>query len=381
MSYYGQGQFPIPAFNNSQLIGAASQLLGALGGGGGPPSGGPISLQRDYVASAGKARNYGLLKMMKKKRYKRAKRLRSIRRRIRRRFRAKVKKVLKKHYCMTAVRNAGRSWKFDTNKQGVCMIPIFSYRGQSTPSVSQGSGVAPVNDVRYFALDDAYQVKIRIDTETFFPNSTTTNLVQPNWWFKVNKSVLDLTMTNCGQDETLNPDTNFKVEFEVYYMTFKRNMPDTGVYDTLTDWLGFIDNEQQKLGGATETAIPPNEVGWLPWTNPYNKKYFKCKLIGRGYLPLSQSQRFHFSYKPKKLFSRQQWERDSLTDLYNHSYTPKGSAMILVVTRGVPSNALSGGYTAHRVAFNCNWQHYIKTNSNGQDGEKGTYKLATDDYA
>lgn len=366
------------------IIGAIAQLASNLagGGGGGPPSGGPISVQRDYVASSGKARRSGLLTRMKKKQRRKYRRIRRIKKFRRRKFRRAVKKVLAAPYHLTTYMSAGRSWKVGTNTQGSLLIPIYSYRGSNTITASDTAAGAPSLGSKVMYNGMASLIKGYLDNNVFYPNGAASNASQAQWWFKTQKATLDLTMSNTGSAADTNPgSTAFKVEYELYYITFKKMTPDATATNSLGALQDFADNSEQALGNNTLSSATVNDINHVPWLAPFNKKYYKAKLIGRGYLPNTQSQRFHFSYKPKVLFNRDQWARDNATDLYDHMYKPKASAFIAIQYRGVPSAALIGGYPPCRLTVNCNWVQYSVTHNTGQPHGKGCFQLVADDFA
>lgn len=358
----------------------------------GPPSGpgsGPITVQSDFVASRGK-RKYQSYTQKKRNRQSRlkAKRLRKKYKRMKRRFAKRVKKVLNHHFRYNVWASWGRSWKSVANSQLSAVVPIFSWRGDPafpTPSVAI-NGVPSQNQCIGLA-DMAVKIKELVDSEVFYPNSTGSNLSQPNWWFKVNRAVLDLTLSNTGTSaETTPSSTNNKLEFELYYVTIKRRpLTTAGFYNTIDQLQDYWDAQTQALGantiGAADRAFS-NSVNYVPWLEPENKKWLKTKIIGRGYLPVGQSQRFHFSYKPKMLFNRKSWAAAGDTDNINQTFCPKATAGIMVIWRGAPSSGqATGGYPAVRLTFNCNHQIYFKTHQTGQVGQKGTKRLYADNFA
>lgn len=365
----------------ANLAAAAINALSGGGGGSGPPAGGPITLQRDYVSSRGKrAYNYTF---MKKKKRKMRKLMRIARRKYRRakRFRRKIRKVISPHYTMIVAYSCGRSWKSaGTSQNLVFEIPILSYRGSSSDAASDGAGAATAG-IRKIWHNECATIKGFCDNEVWYPNGSTSNVVQSQWWFRILKSVLDLSMSNTGSASDTAPATTGKVEYEIYYITPRRSLPQATAANNVKDLEDFGDDSEQALGGGSLNPTDPENINWIPYLAPYNKKYFKASLIGRGYLPPGQTTRMRFSYKPKILFNREKWSRDNATDSFGHAYKKGASASILVVARGCPNQGqLTGGYPACRLTVNCNKVHYVRTLNTGQAKMKGL-KVLVDSFA
>jgi len=176
---------------------------------------GPITIQRDYVPSEFRRSKFRNKAAIRRSKF-RARRIRRKFRRIKRKFARKVKRVFQHHFQYNVFFSWGRSWKSLANTQRSCLLPIFSWRGQVTPSGSDALNATPNTDQRVGRCDMASSIKQLVDNEVFYPTGAAANTSQQNWWYKVNRAVLDLTISNTGSSGEATPSaTNNKMEFEV----------------------------------------------------------------------------------------------------------------------------------------------------------------------
>lgn len=397
-----QIDFPIGKNSTARaMLGAATQILNAVsgsgfGGGGRPPSGGPVTVQRDFVGTDSRFRSRmgsRTLTKQKKRQMRRVRALKRIRKFKKRRFRRAVKRVISKNFSLRFSHTWTRGWCSGFNKQAVAFIPIFSYRGGTVlqqPTPSSASGASLIGDYTGFPGHAAY-IKQALDDEVFYPNGSTTNTVQNNWWFKVQKATLDMTMTNVGSnseqhnipgsDPPATAGCARVIEYELYYVTFRKtSAPNQTSFFSQVNIEDYADNYAQGLGSNANDPVQLNDFDWVPYLNPYTRMYAKYKLIGRGYLGTANPQRFNFSYKPKLLFNKKQWEMDSSDDYMNHTFKPKGTAAIMVVWRGTPSTIVGPGtgIGPTRLHFHCNQRMWVSTHSTGQQGQKSTLQMPSD---
>lgn len=324
--------------------------------------------QNDFTASGGNS-FYASRRKFKKRKLRRARR--------------KLNRIIKKHYTACFWFNIGRSYASAFDSSCCVLIPILSYRGTSGVTASSASG-GTASQANWFG-DMYVGIKDHFVDQIFVPSTASANKLVNNWWFKINKATLDLTMSNTGVSATDN--TGNAAEYEIYRITGKKMPREEAVLmDTVDLWEQEADDYQQGIGNevvAATDGILSSNSGYVPYGNLGVSRYVRSKLIGRGQIPVGSSVRFNYSYKPSRGFcSREQWFSHSSTDTFGRPIWAGKTCHLLIVFRGMPSTGqLVGGYPKTRMTFNCNWRIYAKTQSTGQELEYANKRLIADSFA
>lgn len=325
-----------------------------------------VTRQKDFTS--------GVRTMRKRKSKKQLKRIKMKKRRWIR-YKRKVRKALSPgKYHIKNVYSIGRSWVSNANQQAIALLPICSYRGRQSndPStINAGAGGSTNYGIR---SDDANMIFSLYDNQTTTAGLSS-NAVLANYWFKITKAFIDISITNTGSNGDLLSDN--AAEYEVFLVWPKKMIKDESrPMNSVADWINEARLYQQPtLGGQIiPNAVSEFDPAWKTWTTANVPTFVRSKLMGRGYLAVGETVRFTKKMKCRFYTSRKRW--NDLSDGLGNANMPmlRGlTSYIMVVWRGVPRvGAATGGYTRSRLTFNVNKEINSYTKGGLQPGSIDT---------
>lgn len=348
---------------------------GGFGGGKSPALGSAVSRQRDLVVTGTKRKSKRLRNALK---YKKKKWLR---------YKRKVKKAVSPpRYKVKFYHNASRSWMCTGNAQGCALIPILGYRGVTAPTISNGANVPGTPNAAWtFAQNQVREIRNYYDN-TYVVNNAGSNKKLIDYWFKIPKSHVDITITNTGSSADLD-GSNQPVEYEIWlYWPGKARVQDDRDTTLPDKWMTIGRDVAQTLQDSTAAAFSialPSNNAWATFVTTGAKEIVRSKLLGRGYLAVGESTRFTKSYKCKYLFTNEKYTRDSTNFALNTWHLRRGvTAGIMVTWRGTQQGPTrTGGTSRGRLTFMCTWTWDTYTSGERQSGSFDQYLYGGDDYA
>lgn len=328
-----------------------------------------VTRQKDFTSTA----------TTRKRRTKRQKAKFRMKKRRWIKYKRKVRKALSPGmFKIKNVYSIGRSWVSAANQQASALIPICSYRGVQSSSSSIGVAGAAGPTSYLFRADDANMIFSLYDNQTTTAGLAS-NATLANYWFKITKAFVDVSMTNTGSSTDANSDN--AIEYEVYLLWPKKMMKDESVpMNDVGNWITQARIYQQPTLGAQTIGLGVSELdpAWKTWTTSGVPTYVRSKLLGRGYLGLNETVRFTKKMRCRFYTSRKRW--NDLSDGLANSNMPllRGlTSYIMVVWRGTPrAGAVSGGYTRSRLTFNVNKEINSHTKGGLQPGAIDTQTVS-----
>lgn len=328
----------------------------------------PVTAQRDFV-STGRLRGKRRLSKYARRKVKR--------------FKRKVRRALKlPNFKINFEQNFGRSWKGKPNEQTWCAFPMPGYRGAtaSTASIALGAAGSNVCTLRNDAIEI---IKNEFNNKMLYPANVAANAAMADWWFKVKRVTLDLTMTNVGTSATSDA-TDCAIEYDLYWVSARRGieMQDPVLLNTISDWQTRVRRDAIAYHNAgLQGIVPVGSNAFEPWLEPAMGKYFKWSKLGTGYLKATESVRIKKSVKVKKLFSRRQWDDEEADTVTSLGIAPGVGGFMFVCMRGTPATGSATGVSrAPRAVFMANYNYYCSFPGQNQRGYN-TGALTINDYA
>lgn len=330
-----------------------------------------VTRQRDLTLTKTKRKTPALKKALRWKRKKWLKYKRKIRRAVAPpRFRIKF------------YHTASRSFLTAGNSQGVCQIPICGYRGQNSANLSSPANTPLIGPVS-FRQNIAATIR-----DVYLNNHVPAgagNKQMVDFWWKIPKSHVDITLTNTGSSDSLDNSAN-SLEYEIWLVwPGKQRLQDDRNSVGPNEWIAIGRDVVQSFQSQPDPGVrltDPRDNAWSTWMTAGAKDIVRSKLLGRGYLAVNESTRFTKSFKCKKLFTNENWIRESSNFGLVTWHLKRGvTADIMITWRGTATAPVRvGNIPRARMHFLCTWTWDTYTDGKIQSGSFDSFLFGGNDY-